>query len=177
MKRFISIFSAAILLCLMFSGCGKTNAAVKQEGTYVADTYELSVPDGWMRNESQANMVFVPKDYPDTASYISIGTTDETQIEELMTYKNSVIANIVSQMTEQLGDEAKPQVKTYEKVQVNSYDCVHVVTAYYNDGFLFEQDQYTFDSSSGSVTVTYVNAVGEDFADAFSESLATVVIK
>lgn len=168
---------AALVLILSFGGCTTGKNAVKQEGTYIADTFELSVPEGWMRNDSQERTVFLTKDYPTTASYIAVGATDETQLKELEDYKDNIISNIKSQLTKQLGDSASPEVTVYEKTTVNGYDCMHIVTDYSSSDKKFKQDQYTFDTSKGSVTVTYVTAEDEDFAAEFSASLSSLVIK
>ncbi len=173
----LTVMIAAV--CLSFTGCYSHTYATKQEGTYVADTFELSVPDGWMRNERYENqVVFCTKDYPDDcASYISVGYTDEKQLDVLREYQDSIKEQIVSGLEEKLGEDCKATVYTYEDAEVNGYDCVHIVTSYINENLTYTQDQYTFDSSAGSVTFCYTRAGADDYAEAFEESINSIVIK
>ncbi|MDO4458500.1 MAG: hypothetical protein Q4C42_00185 [Clostridia bacterium] len=183
MKNIKKISALLLLITLtmsIFTGCSeKSSYAKKQEGTYVADTFEIDAPEGWMRNERYANQViFCTKDYPDdTKSYISVGWTDEAQLDVLRDYKDSIISNILNSLEEQLGENCGAAVNVYEDTEVNGFDCVHMVTAYTNEGMAFTQDSYTFDSSTGSVTLQMVRAGGNEFAEAFDNTLNSIVIK
>lgn len=173
----LTVMIAAI--CISFTGCYSNTYAVKQEGTYVGDTFELSVPEGWMRNERYENqVVFCTKDYPDDcASYISVGYSDEEQLDVLRKYKDSIKDQIIEGLEEKLGEDCGATVYTYEDAEINGYDCVHIVTSYVSENLTYTQDQYTFDSSKGSVTFCYTRAGADDYVDAFNESINSIVIK
>jgi hypothetical protein len=182
MKKTIKALVLVLLIsvtAISFSGCYSHTYASKQEGTYVGDTFELSVPDGWMKNERYENQViFCTKDYPDDcASYISVGYSDEGQLDVLKKYEDSIKEEMISYLEEQLGDDCEATIYTYEDTTVNGYECVHIVSSYKSDNVVYTQDQYTFDSSTGSVVFCYTRAGADDLAEAYQESIDSIVIK
>lgn len=176
-KKIIAVVLAAAAMLLVLSGCGKLNTAVKQRGPYEGVGYVMSVPDGWMRNERSERILFLKKDYPETASYIAVSTTEESQVEQLMKDKDDISEYVVKTFDEQLGEGTNTEITAYEKINVNDNDCVHVVTKFNRNDKEFTHDQYTFDTSKGSVTINYVSVSGEDFSKEYKESLDSIVIK
>lgn len=180
MKKYLA-FILVLLMAFAFSGCkGKDSGyAQKLEGTYVADTFEIDAPENWRVNASQNNVtIFCTEDYPeDIASYISVGVTEEAQLDILDGYKGSIKAQIISSLESQLGEDCGADVIKYEKENVNGFDCMHIVTSYSAEDGNFNQDQYTFDSSKGSVTVCFNIALDEDVNEMFEKSLSSLVIK
>ena len=178
MLRTLAVCLMAVFCALALSGCAE-KWAKDVDGTYVGDTFEIYPPQEWKYNEGKTNQViFCTEDYPtDSASYISVGYTDEAQLEVTRKYKDDVQSGIISSLTEQLGDDCEAKILVFEDTTVNGFDCIHCTTSYLNEGVAFTQDQYTFDSSKGSVTVCFCQDSGEDFSADFKTALDSIVIK
>lgn len=177
-KKIIAIISLAAVVLLCFSACAEKYAK-DVDGVYVGETFEIYPPQEWRYNTAKKNQViFCTADYPtDSASYISVGYTNEPQLEAIRQYKNDVMDEIIASLESQLGTDSKASIEIFEDCTVNGYDCVHVKTSYLNNGTAFTQDQYTFDSSAGSVTVCFTQDSGIDYSAEFKTALDSIVIK
>ncbi len=177
MKKLLAIV-LILLLCLSLTGCSG-NLGEIQEGAYEGEGFSLTVPSGWHRNEDQEGaLVFLPDGYSkETHSYISLSTASEPRIPAIDDFKDSLKEDLAAQYEATLGENAIYTIANFEKSELNGYECYYVLSYYVKDGLAFKQEQYTLDTASGSFTVSYVLADGEDFASAFEESIKTITVK
>ena len=177
MKKILSII-LVLLLCLSLTGCAEKLGEV-QEGPYEGDGFSLSVPAGWYRNEDQQGaLVFLPEGYNDsTHSYISLSWTSEQRIGVIDTYKDSLKNELASQYETTLGENAVYTIASFEKSELGGYECYYVLSYFVKDDKAFKQEQYTFDTTDGSFTVSYVLADGARFAPDFEESKGSITVK
>ena len=75
-----------------------------------------------------------------------------------------------------MGEDATYTIANFEKSELNGNECYYVLSYFVQDGLAFKQEQYTFDTSFGSVTVSYVLADGENFASAFENSKQSIIL-
>lgn len=177
MKKILAII-LTLLLCLSLTGCANELGEV-QEGVFEGEGFSLSVPTGWYRNENQKGaLAFLPEDYnKDNFSYISLSWTSENRIGTIGLYEDSLKKELANQYESTLGENAIYTIANFEKSELNGKECYYVLSYFVKNDLAFKQEQYTFDTSFGSVTISYVLADGENFATAFENSKQSIILK
>lgn len=177
MKKLISVL-LILCLCLSFAGCS-ANLGKVQEGAFEGDGFSLTVPSGWHRNDDQKGaLAFLPDGYNDYHhSYISVSWTSENRLDTIELYEETLQKELASQYESTLGENATYTIGNFERSELDGKECYYVLSYFVKDELAYKQEQYTFDTSFGSVTISYVLADGEDFASAFEASKKSIVLK
>lgn len=177
MKKLISII-LILTLCLSLTGCANELGEI-QEGVFEGDGFSLSVPAGWYYNDKQKGaLAFLPEGYnDDTHSYISVSWTSENRLSTIDTYKDTLTDQLAQQYESTLGENAVYTIANFEKTELNGSPCYYLLSYFVKDELAFKQEQYTFDTSFGSVTISYVLADGEELTAEFEDSKNSIIIK
>ena len=177
MKKILAII-LTLILCLSLTGC-KSELGEVQEGVFEGDGFSLSVPSGWYRNDNQKGaLAFLPDGYnKSNHSYISVSWTSENRLDTIELYEESLKKELANQYESTLGENATYTIASFERSEYEGKECYYVLSYFVKEGLAFKQEQYTFDTSFGSVTISYVLADGENFATAFENSKKSIILK
>lgn len=173
MKKLIPII-LIIVIAFSMSACSSKETYTEISGVQKGETYEITPPSGWKMGNADGVIAYVPADFPETPSYISVDVGADPIVAELKNNQSTVEAQVTEALTSSYGESASFDL--FEESVIGGVDCIHTRVSYSSEDGQVVQDQYSADSSSGSVIITFVNIGDDDFSEEFAACFDSISI-